>query len=112
MTSLQLVLFAAGGVFVAGVLIYNWMQERRIRRQIDEAFRKSDRSSDIQHNDRDAEQDRIEPRLPGAAPETPRAHVAPVGDDDGDYEPPLAIQNRIASDISTGDYAVATAPLS
>src|SRR5215813_6063360 len=112
MTSLQLVLFAAGGVFVAGVLVYNWMQERRIRRQIDEAFRKSKRRGDVQHSDHDAEQDRIEPRLPGAVPETPRAHVAPAQDDDGDYEPPLAIQNRIASDISTDDYVVATAPLS
>jgi FtsZ-interacting cell division protein ZipA len=112
MTSLQLVLFAAGGVLVAGVLVYNWMQERRIRRQIDAAFRQSERRGDAQHGDDGSTQDRIEPTLPGAVPENaPRARVM-AAEDDGDYEPPLAIQNRIASDISEDDYAVATAPLS
>ena len=38
MTSLQLGLFAAGGVLVVGVLVYNWLQERRVRRRIKEAF--------------------------------------------------------------------------
>ena len=38
MTSLQLGLFAAGAVLVAGVLVYNWLQERRVRRRIREAF--------------------------------------------------------------------------
>jgi FtsZ-interacting cell division protein ZipA len=111
MTSLQLVLFAAGGVLVAGVLVYNWVQERRIRRQIDEAFRRSERSGNAQPPDRTA-QERIEPTLPGAIPENASRARASVADDDGDYEPPLAIQKRIASDISEDDDAVATAPLS
>lgn len=112
MTSLQLVLIAAGVALVAGVLVYNWMQERRIRRQIDEAFRQSARSGDTRAGDAGSAQARIEPTLPGAVPENaPRARAAPAADD-GDYEPPLAIQSRIASDIAEGDYAVATVPLS
>ena len=111
MSSLQLVLFAAGGVLVAAVLVYNWMQERRVRRQIDEAFRQSGRRVDAQ-DAADGAANRIEPTLPGAVPENaPRARMTAT-DDDGDYEPPLAIQNRIASDISEGDQAIATAPLS
>jgi len=42
MSSLFLGLIAAGVVLVAGVLIYNWLQERRVRRRIDATFRKSD----------------------------------------------------------------------
>ena len=33
-------LIAAGVLLVAGVLIYNWLQERRVRRRIEAAFRK------------------------------------------------------------------------
>src|ERR1700674_3794433 len=35
-------LIAAGILLVAGVLIYNWLQERRVRRRMDTALRKSD----------------------------------------------------------------------
>jgi hypothetical protein len=42
MSALQLGLIAAGIALVVGVLIYNAWQERRIRRRIDAAFRKSD----------------------------------------------------------------------
>jgi hypothetical protein len=112
MTSLQLVLIAAGVALVAGVLVYNSMQERRIRRQIDEAFRQSERRGDAPAGDTGPAQDRIEPTLPGAVAENaPRARVTATADD-GDYEPPLAIQNRIASDIAEDDHAVATTPLS
>ena len=41
MTSLQLGLIIGGVVLVVGVLIYNWVQERRIRRKIAAAFTKS-----------------------------------------------------------------------
>jgi len=112
MTSLQLILFAAGAALVAGVLVYNWMQERRIRRQIDEAFRRSERRGEVQHSDGASAQGRIEPTLPGAAPENASRARVTATEDDGDYEPPLAIQSRIASDISEDDYPVATAPLS
>ena len=33
MTSLQLGLIAAGILLVLGVLLYNWMQDRRVRRR-------------------------------------------------------------------------------
>ena len=42
MNPLFLGLIAAGVVLVACVLIYNWLQERRVRRRIDATFRKSD----------------------------------------------------------------------
>ena len=38
-SNLQLALIIAGAVLVIGVLIFNWWQERRIRRRIDAAFR-------------------------------------------------------------------------
>ncbi len=34
MTSLQLGLIAAGTVLVVGVVVYNWLQMRRLRRQL------------------------------------------------------------------------------
>ncbi len=111
MTSLQLGLFAAGAALVAGVLVYNWVQERRIRRQIDEAFRQS-ASGATARASAGAATDRIEPTLPGAVPENaPSARAAETRDDEG-YEPPLAIQNRIATDLSVDEHAAAPAPLS
>ena len=41
MTTLQLGLIAAGVILVVGVVIYNWMQERRVRRKIAAAFTKT-----------------------------------------------------------------------
>ena len=111
MTSLQLVLFAAGGVLVAGVLVYNWVQERRIRRQIDDAFRQSQGRVDTRRDDNASEHGRVEPTLPGVPENAPRARVS-AGDEGGDYEPPLAIQNRIATDLSGDGHAIAAAPLS
>ncbi len=40
MSPLQIGLVIAGVVLVAGVLVYNWWQERRVRRRIDAAFRR------------------------------------------------------------------------
>ena len=111
MTSLQLGLFAAGAALVAGVLVYNWVQERRIRRQIDEAFRQS-ASGAAARADEAGATGRIEPTLPGAVPENaPSARVAQARDDEG-YEPPLAIQNRIATDLSIDEHPAAPVPLS
>ena len=42
MSNLQLALIAAGVLLVLGVIIFNVMQERRIRRRIDAAFRLAD----------------------------------------------------------------------
>ena len=46
MTSLQLGLIAAGVLLVAGVVIYNWLQERRVRRRIREAFSRGEEGAD------------------------------------------------------------------
>ena len=40
MNPLFLALIAGGVILVVGVLLYNWMQERRVRRRIEAAFRK------------------------------------------------------------------------
>lgn len=56
---LFIALLIAGAVLVIGVVIINWMQERRVRRRIDTAFRKPATAG------RDA--DRVEPMLRGAA---------------------------------------------
>jgi len=42
MSPLQLGLIVGGVVLVVGVIIYNWWQERRVRRRIAETFRKPD----------------------------------------------------------------------
>jgi len=112
MTSLQLGLIIAGVALVAGVFLYNWMQERRIRRQIDEAFRLSAGATPAAAAGDSAVEGRIEPTLPGALPENaPRTRASDASSDE-DYEAPLAIQNRIASDLATDDYAVAAPALS
>jgi hypothetical protein len=106
MTSLQLGLIAAGVVLVIGVVIYNWLQERRVRRRIHEAFR--DTGSP---NARGGP--RVEPTLARSAnstslPENPPADAEAV--DDAAYEPPLDIQTRIASDLADEPAAAAVAP--
>jgi FtsZ-interacting cell division protein ZipA len=45
-SNLQLALIIAGAVLVIGVLIFNWWQERRIRRRIDAAFRPAPKAVD------------------------------------------------------------------
>jgi hypothetical protein len=46
MTSLQIGLIVAGVVLVAGVLAYNWLQERRVRKRIDAASAPRDTRAD------------------------------------------------------------------
>lgn len=99
MTSLQLGLIAAGVVLVVGVIIYNWLQERRVRKRIHEAFRDTGPSSARSGP-------RVEPTLARSAtsaalPENPPLDVeAADAVDDAPYEPPLDIQTRIASELS------------
>lgn len=105
MTSLQLGLFAGGAVLVVAVIVYNWLQERRVRRRIEAAFR-NPADGDRSVQDSSAAAERVEPTLPsgrgpGAVPENaPRAGDAEDYVDDGGYEPPLEIHARIASDIA------------
>ena len=113
MTSLQLGLFAAGAALVAGVLVYNWVQERRIRRRIDEAFRQSAGGGDASVDAHPTTSGRIEPTLPSGVPENaPRAGGADDEQNDEGYEPPLEIQDRIASDLSAADHELPPSPLS
>lgn len=106
MTSLQLGLIAAGVALVIGVIIYNWLQERRVRRRIHEAFRDTGPS-----NARSGP--RVEPTLARSAnsaalPENPPLDVEAT--DDAPYEPPLDIQARIASDLSAEPAAADIGP--
>jgi hypothetical protein len=113
MTSLQLGLIAAGAALVGGVLVYNWVQERRIRRRIDEAFRREGEgestSGEVAHA---GSSGRVEPTLPSgrganAVHENAlRGRGADGAPDDDGYEPPLEIQDRIASDMAAADAPV------
>ncbi len=107
MTTLQLGLIAAGVALVVGVLIYNWLVERRVRRRIREAFGDTDGANPATAprvaSGRGSA--RIEPTLAPAeevataVPENPPG-VADAGIDDAAYEPPLEIQARITTDLS------------
>lgn len=126
MTSLQLGLIAAGIALVVGVVIYNRLQERRVRRKIEGAFRKPARSADPLLDPAQASAatvpERVEPTLwrgddPAAAPfataeapaslpeNAPRGAGSRNADSDAPYEPPLEIKARIASDFGSADAA-------
>jgi len=83
LTTLQTGLIIAGVLLVAGVLVYNWWQERRVRRRIEGAFRPQAEPATLRSGTGiDA---RVEPTL-GAASSAGRAHgkeavpdVAPFG---------------------------------
>ena len=57
MNPLFLGLLIAGVVLVIGVILINWLQERRVRRRIDAAFRKPRETA--------SDADRVEPMLHG-----------------------------------------------
>lgn len=108
MTSLQLALFAAGAVLVAAVIVYNWLQERKVRRRIEDAFRKESEGVRGATGGAAEPGERIEPTLAGskgagAVPENIARDVARSGDEG--YEPPLEIQARIASEVDADPHA-------
>ncbi len=112
MSSLQLGLIVAGIALVVGVLIYNWLQERRVRRRIREAFGEAGASAPAQPRvaaGRGAE--RIEPTLgqrdAAVAPPPSPARVADAAleADDSTYEPPLDVQASIATELAGGEAA-------
>jgi FtsZ-interacting cell division protein ZipA len=116
MSQLQLGLIVAGVVLVVGVLIYNWLQERRVRKRIREAFRDpgaaAPGAAPRVATGRGAE--RVEPTLARAGastvvPANPAA-AEPVGEDEADYEPPLDVQASIATDLAEQERGVAPAP--
>ena len=65
LTTLQTGLIIAGVLLVAGVLVYNWWQERRVRRRIEGAFRPQADSSGARSATRG--DSRVEPTLGVAA---------------------------------------------
>ena len=112
MTSLQLGLIAAGALLVAGVLVYNWMQERRVRRRIREAFSRDSAAAGPAADPASsgAVASRIEPSFAQSRPADPVPENALRGasgepEDDG-YEPPLEVHARIASEVAAGDVAL------
>ncbi len=124
MSPLQLGLIVAGIVLVVGVIIYNWWQERRVRKGIDSAFRRSD-SANPAVGDEPAT--RLEPTLRGAdgAEDGPQVAMsstasAPAGavpayrppepaPDDDDWRPPMDIVAR--GPVETATYAATAAPM-
>jgi hypothetical protein len=115
MSSLQLGLIVAGIALVVGVLIYNWLQERRVRRRIDEAFgqtgSRGDRRAEGGLTTTVRDGPRVEPTLARGAqeealPENP-ARDSDAIDADAPYAPPLDIQNRIGSDFAYESIAAA-----
>ena len=82
MTSLQLGLIAGGVALVVGVLIYNWLQERRIRRRIAATF--APRNPADERTPADAA--RVEPTL--------------TGDDDRDDDRGAAAPRSIAGEFT------------
>ena len=90
MTDLQMSLIAAGGVFVAGVIVYNKWQEFKARKSVERAFSSA-------HDDvlmRPGTPERQEPsfQADGAAPGSGAAH----GDADGDADGADAVQAPFA----------------
>lgn len=112
MTSLQLGLIVAGALLVACVLLYNGFQIRRAQRRAKTAYRAG---ADAARGSSPSG-DRIEPSLPAmaapaAVPENARASAAAAEARDVDYEPPLEVHARIASDLEAQSLAPAgTAP--
>jgi FtsZ-interacting cell division protein ZipA len=114
MTSLQLGLIVAGIALVVGVLIYNWLQERRVRRRIREAFRdavpEGDRSEGGLRASTVRGAARVEPTIargesPTADPDYRPGDDEPI-DEGAPYEPPLDIQNRVGSEVAAESAAI------
>ncbi len=90
MTSLQIGLILGGVVLVVGVLIFNWMQERRLRRRIAAASAKKTHRDAPAPGARDGA--RVEPTLAAAAGDgdAPPAAGARAGIGRGESSRPAA----------------------
>jgi hypothetical protein len=116
MTNLQLGLIVAGIALVVGVIIFNWVQERRVRRRIESAFRKTDDVLlDAKAPAAARGGARVEPTLAGAGSAGPVPANAPgaAADDDGadvPYELPIDIVARAPSDAGGDDVVDAGVP--
>ena len=63
MSDLQIGLLVVGGAVVAAVLVFNWFQERRFRKQADAAFQVPVADALMQDDAVPATHERIEPAL-------------------------------------------------
>ena len=109
-TSLQLGLIAAGAALVVGVVVYNWLQMRLLRRRLKGDRRTLSETPARRRNSPtpiDApDGERIEPTISQghatASPDDEIPEPLPGVDVDANaaYEPPLAIHARIASDFA------------
>ena len=98
MSPLQLGLIVGGVLLVVGVIVYNWWQERRVRRRIAETFRKPDAAAPPAAAPAGA---RVEPTLrsataAGVAPASPEDAVAAAripapADDAPAWEAPMDV---------------------
>jgi hypothetical protein len=100
MTSLQLGLIIGGVVLVVGVLIYNWVQERRVLRRIDESLhpsasggervagRPEGRQEPTLTGDHD-EAPRVSTAARASMPENPARDIPEAAADDEAFAPPL-----------------------
>ena len=109
MTSLQIGLIVAGVVLVAGVLLYNWLQERRVRRRMDAAFAPRAAGADVlldATRGAAARGPRVEPTLGDEAPAGLRTlpengpGPEPDTDDAAPYEPPVDVIRRTGSEAT------------
>lgn len=63
MTELQASLLIIGGIVVAGVYAFNWLQEHRLRRRLEEAFGTARDDALMQETAAEAVEERVEPQL-------------------------------------------------
>lgn len=108
MSSLQLGLIAAGVLLVIAVIVYNVLQERRLRRRLAESRHAAERSAAAEATRRSAE--RIEPtlggeRVPAAAKPAYRTAVP----SETTFEPPVDVIAAPASSEAMDDEAPAPA---
>ncbi|MEP7205693.1 MAG: cell division protein ZipA C-terminal FtsZ-binding domain-containing protein [Casimicrobiaceae bacterium] len=126
MTSLQVGLIIAGIALVVGVIIYNWVQERRVRTRLDASFGNlGAANSKPAGTPPGANVDRVEPTFGQRAADEPmltRAAVASPGtsarpragggDDDAGFELPVKVQKSVPVDEAMADESDRAEPAS
>src|SRR5690625_3163461 len=88
MSDLQIGLILLGIVLIIGVLLFNWWQDRRIRRQIAEQFPEHRHDPLMGEG---APDNRLEPALAGAAGPSATAVSEPVDDDIPDVDAAIEV---------------------
>lgn len=102
---LQLGLIVAGVALVVGVLLYNWWLERRVKRRIENTFRKP--AEALATSGGSAA--RVEPTLrgPGDVPEDGVPAYRPPGDSASNFTPPMdVIEHDDGGDVPLEEDAV------